>query len=303
LAQGFYLVIGGLVEVASVAERVAEDSMVGGMQKNKPATVGSVPLVPAVQQGIQILLCLANSPTFKMRLTDICHHVGIHKSKGYSILNTLKNFGFVDKDPQTKTYSLGPALIFLSARVLDNIYNQQTVAPFLESLAKETKSTAFFGLIVENHVFVVAKHEAYSGINITIKLGYRFPLTFRSHGKAIVAFLPEVEREKILASEKLWFYGDTSRVNMKQLKEEFARCRQLGFARDVGQVDRRYNSIAAPVFGLHGKLIASIVIVGIFEEHLVDQYGSKVAECAKRVSYTFGADVEQVYENIAHEEL
>jgi hypothetical protein len=28
-----------------------------------------------------------------------------------------------------------------------------------------------------------------------------------------------------------------------------------------------------------------------------------VAECAKSVSYTFGADVEQVYENIAHEQL
>jgi DNA-binding IclR family transcriptional regulator len=238
-----------------------------------------------------------------MRLTDICQRVGIHKSKGYSILNTLKNFGFVDKDPQTKTYSLGPALIFLSGRVLDNIYNQQTVAPFLESLAKETKSTAFFGLIVENHVFVVAKHEAYSGINITIKLGYRFPLTYRSHGKAIVAFLPEVEREKILASGKLWFYGDTSRVNMKRLQEEFVRCRQQGFARDVGEVDRRYNSVAAPVFGLHGKLIASIVVVGIFEERLIDQYGYKVAECARKVSYTLGADVDQLQKNITQGEF
>lgn len=70
------------------------------------------PLVPAVEQASRILLCLGESPQFKMRLTEICKQVGIHKSKGHSILNTLKQFGFVQKDPLTKVYSLGPALIF-----------------------------------------------------------------------------------------------------------------------------------------------------------------------------------------------
>jgi DNA-binding IclR family transcriptional regulator len=275
------------------------------VKQSKEVKTRYTPLVPAVQQGAEILICLAKSPTFKMRLTDICQQVGIHKSKGYSILNTLKNFGFVEKDPQTKTYSLGPALVFLSGRVLDNIYNQEKVAPFLESLAKETQSTAFFGLIVDTHLFVMAKHEAYSGVNISIRLGYRFPLTYRSHGKAILAFLPHDEREQILASEKLWFYGegDNAPLNMERLREEFIRCRQVGYAQDLGNQYPRYNSVAAPVFGHNGKVVACIVVVGVFDESMGDHYGHKVAECAKSVSYTFGADVEQVYENIAHEEL
>lgn len=275
------------------------------IKQNKGVKTGYTPLVPAVQQGAQILICLAKSPTFKMRLTDICQQVGIHKSKGYSILHTLKNFGFIEKDPQTKTYSLGPALIFLSGRVLDNIYNQEKVAPFLESLAKETQSTAFFGLIVDSHLFVMAKHEAYSGVNISIRLGYKFPLTYRSHGKAILAFLPHDEREQILASEKLWFYGDgdNSPLNMARLREELAKCREVGFAQDFSEIDSRYNSVAAPVFGHNGKVVACLVVVGVFDESMVCHYGQKLAESAKKVSYTFGADVEQVYENIAHEEL
>ena len=268
-------------------------------RQQKEYKTGYTPLVPAVQQGAQILICLAKSPTFKMKLTDICNHVGIHKSKGYSILNTLKNFGLVEKDPQTKTYSLGPALVFLSGRVLDNMDYRNTVAPFLEYLAKETNSAAFFGLIVEEHVFVIAKHEVDSGIKITIRLGYRFPITYGAHGKAIVAFLPKVEREKILATEKLWFYGDTSGLNMERLEGEFARCRQLGFAQDIGEMDPRFNAVAAPVFGLRGKLIASIFVVGIFGERLVGKYGHKVAECARKVSYNFGADVDQIYEKAA----
>jgi DNA-binding IclR family transcriptional regulator len=273
------------------------------IKQNKEVNTGYTPLVPAVQQGAQILICLAKSPTFKMRLTDICLQVGIHKSKGYSILNTLKNFGFVEKDPQTKTYSLGPALVFLSGRVLDNIYNQEKVAPFLESLAKETQSTAFFGLIVDSHLFVMAKHEAYSGVNITIRLGYRFPLTYRSHGKAILAFLPHDELEQILASEKLWFYGDgvNSPVNMERLREELDRCRQVGFAQDMGEINPRYNSVAAPVFGHNGKVVACLVVVGVFDESLVEHYGYKVVECAKSVSYAFGADIEKIYERTTDE--
>jgi DNA-binding IclR family transcriptional regulator len=261
-----------------------------------------VPLVPAVQQGAEILLCLAKSPTFKMRLTDICNHVGIHKSKGYSILSTLKNFGFVEKDPQTKTYSLGPALLFLSGRVLDNAYNQQVVAPFLESLAKETQSTAFFGLIIDNYLFVIDKHEIDKGVTLTIRLGYRFPFTYGSHGKILVAFLPKDEREKILASGKLWFNGDNVPVDVQQLRDEFDRCRRLGFSQDIGVVDPRYNSIAAPVFGLHGKLVASVVVVGVFDEQLIESYGRKVAECAKKISFALGADIEQIYERINQEE-
>ncbi len=238
-----------------------------------------------------------------MKLTDICNHVGIHKSKGYSILNTLNNFGFVEKDHQTKTYSLGPALIFLSGRVLDTMDYRNRVAPFLEYLAKETNSAAFFGLIVDEHVFIIAKHEVDSGIKITIPLGYRFPITYGAHGKAIVAFLPKREREKILAAEKLWFYGDISPLNMERLGDEFARCRQLGFALDRGEMDPRFNAVAAPVFGPHGKLIASIFVIGIFDERLVDKYGYEVAKCGKEVSYNFGADVEHIYERVTKEGL
>jgi DNA-binding IclR family transcriptional regulator len=151
----------------------------------------------------------------------------------------------------------------------------------------------------------MAKYEAYSGVNISIRLGYRFPLTYRSHGKAILAFLPQEEREQLLAKEKLLFYGDgdNSPLNMERLREELNGCRQVGFAQDLGEIDPRYNSVAAPVFDHNGKVVACLVVVGVFDESSVDHYGHKVAECAKSVSYAFGADVEQVYENITHEEL
>ncbi|MBW2038293.1 MAG: IclR family transcriptional regulator [Deltaproteobacteria bacterium] len=259
---------------------------------------GYTSLVPAVEQAGKILVCLAQGPSFKMRLTDICNHVDIHKSKGYSILNTLQKFGFVQKDPEAKTYSLGPGLISLSRRVLDNLDYQEVVAPFLGTLAKQTKSTALFGVIADGHLFVVAKREGNQDIGITIRLGHRFPITWGAHGKAIVAFLPDVERERIMAGEKLYFHGDVSQLDRDRLQKELAACRRSGFAVDRGELSPGINAVASPVFGSHGKLIGCLFVIGTFPASLIQQYGSMVAESARKISYALGADVEQIYHHV-----
>ena len=259
----------------------------------------SKPLVPAVEQASRVLLCLGESPDFKMRLTEICKQVGIHKSKGHSILNTLKQFGFVEKDPQAKTYSLGPSLIFLSRHVLDNLHYPEIVAPFLDDLAKETNGTALFGLIYGEHLLVVGKREGNQNIGFTIRLGHRFHITLGAHGKAIVAFMPEVDREKILAKKRVYFHGlDVSRLNMKRLREELNKCRQLGYAQDVGEVTTGVNFISAPVFGVQEKIIGCIILIGTFPESLIEKYGPKTADVARRISYKLGADIKNLSKDV-----
>ncbi len=260
------------------------------------------PLVPAVEQASRILLCLGESPDFKMRLTDICKQVGIHKSKGHSILNTLKQFGFVEKDPQLKTYSLGHALIFLSRHVLDNLYYPDIVAPFLDNLAKETNGTALFGLIYGDHLLVVGKREGNQNIGLSIRLGHRFHITLGAHGKAIVAFMPEAERKKILNKKRIYFHGlDISRLNMKRLRDELTKCRQLGYAQDVGEITPGVNFVSAPVFGVQEKIIGCIILIGTFQENLIDTYGSKTVDAARHISYKLGANIKNLYRDVKGE--
>jgi DNA-binding IclR family transcriptional regulator len=213
------------------------------------------PIVPAVEQASKILLCLGESPNFKMTLTNICRQVGIFKSKGFSILNTLSQFGLVDKDPQTKTYYLGPNLIFLSRHVLDNMEYPEKVTPFLDSLSKNTSGTAVFGLIRGSDVFIVAKREGNHGIGFTLGLGTRFHITLGAPGKAIASFLDKGEREKLLARKKLYFFGDPSRMDRRRLRTEMARCRDEGFAQDVGEVAAGINMISAPGLELRGGVV------------------------------------------------
>ena len=261
------------------------------------------PIVPAVKQASRILICLGESPNPKMKLTEICKQVGIHNSRGHSILNTLIQFGFVEKNPQTKTYSLGPSLIFLSRNVLDNLYYPDIVAPFLEKLAEGTYATALFGLINGEYVFTIAKSHEDKNRAFVGQIGRRLDITLGAHGKAIVAFMPEVDRKKLLTRKKLYYYGDESRLNMKLLRDEITNCRRVGFAQDVGEITPGINVVSAPVFSLHEQIIGCIILIGTFPESMIEKYGSKTADIAKQVSYRLGADVETIFKNMNEKKL
>jgi DNA-binding IclR family transcriptional regulator len=261
----------------------------------EPEDAAPKPLVPAVEQASRVLFCLGESPDFKMRLTEICNQVGISKSRGHSILTALKQFELVEQDSQTKTYSLGPALIFLSQRVLNNLSYPEIAAPFLESLAKETNGTVAFGLISGSHVLVVAKRDGNQSIGFAVPLGHRFHITLGAHGKAIVAFMTEADRKQLFAKNKLHFYGDTTRMDWQRLAEDIAQCKRQGFAQDTGEVTAGVNVLSAPVFGIGEKTVGCVILIGTFEASKIQVYGPQVACAAKQISHKLGAKTEAIY--------
>jgi len=253
------------------------------------------PRVPALEQACRVLLCLEKGNKSRMTLTEISKEVGIHKSKGYSILNILEQFGFVEKNLETKAYSLGIGLIFLSRHVLDHMDYQAIITPFLRILTEETNGTACFGLLNREYLYITAKYEARQNLGITMRLGHRFHFTFGAHGKAIVAFMSDGERERVLAGEKLYFYGEKTNLNMNRLRDELVRCKKLGYAVDPGELQSGINAASSPVFGVDGNIVGCIILIGTFPQSLIDKYGQKTASIAKQVSYKFGADVERLY--------
>lgn len=240
--------------------------------------------VPAVEQVGRVLLYLARGPRFKVKLTEIARDLGIHKSRVYYILNTLKEFGLVEKDPETKAYSLGPALIFMGEKVLENLDYKGKAEPYLKELARETGCTAFLGRILDGKVYVVAKEYADDGVKITIPLGYRFPLSYGALGKVILAFGKASDRDLLLRDERLGRWAKDGR-----LEEELERFRRLGYAEDIREVDPRFSSVAAPVLKGRGEVVGLVFVVGTFDRESAPRHGEKVASIAKELSRVIGA--------------
>jgi DNA-binding IclR family transcriptional regulator len=95
-----------------------------------------------------------------------------------------------------------------------------------------------------------------------------------------------------LAKEKLYFHGDPSRLNRTLLEKELKRCRQEGYAEDLGELQPNINALAAPVFGSSDQLVGVLFMVGLFPKSSVKEFGRKVADKARRMSTLLGAKLE-----------
>lgn len=248
-------------------------------------------MVPAVEQASRILFCLAEADSSHLSLTEICSQVGIHKSKAFSILRTLQQFGLAQRSTEGRGYALGPGLIGLSRRFLDNLSAPALAEPLLEELAKKTGTTAALGLIADKNVFVAAKHEGGRAIVVTMRVGHRFPLTYGCHGKAIAAFLPKEELDLLLRDRKIYFQGDPARFDRAKTMADIERCRKDWFAEDTEETAPGLNAVAAPVLGPHGRPIGYIVVLGLPSAEATHQCGPLVAEAGKALSRQLGANV------------
>lgn len=249
-------------------------------------------LVPAVDQASRLLFYLAQADSSYVTLTEICAKVGIHKSKAFSILHTLQKFGLVQKAGNGKGYGLGPGLIGLSRRFLDNLSAPKLAEPILEDLARKAGATAALGLIAEKNVFVAAKHEGARPMGMTMRVGHRFPLTYGCHGKAIAAFLPRDELESLLKDKKLYFMGDPKRFDRNKVLKEVEECRKNWFAEDTEESVPGLNAVASPVLGPHGRPIGYIAVLGLPSAEATHQCGPLVAEAGKALSRQLGAKVD-----------
>jgi len=244
--------------------------------------------VPAVEQAIRVMLCLADSGSNPKSLTDICLEVGIHRSKAFSILSTLNEYGLVKKNPNRRGYVLGPGLLTLTGKMFETFSLSRLVEPGLDELAKKAGATVALGVISDDKTYVVAQYEGAPGIGISAPIGHVNPITYGAHGKAIAAFLPEEELENLLKSKELFFHGSPEKFDRPRLMREIAQARHDGFALELGDMLPGVNAIAAPVLDQNGRPIGFITIVGFFSNEQALRLGPLAAEAVKIISKEAG---------------
>jgi DNA-binding IclR family transcriptional regulator len=247
---------------------------------------------PAVEQAARILFFLAEAQAPFLSLIEICDRVDIHKSKAFTILETLQRFGLIRKNEEGKGYALGPSLISLSRKVLDDLSAPRLAEPILEELVNKVGTTAALGLIAGRNVFVAAKREGAGPVVVTMRVGHRLPLTYGCHGKAIAAFLPQMELEELLRDKKLYFYGDPSRFDKSRVMKEIKRCRRDWFAEDLEETAPGLIAVAAPVLGPNGRPLGYIVVLGLASAEEARRCGRLVAAAGKTLSRQLGAEIE-----------
>jgi DNA-binding IclR family transcriptional regulator len=259
-------------------------------------------LVPAVDQAVRLLFCLANTVGGEASLTQLAKEVGIGKSKGLAILNTLKSSGLVTRDDRTKNYGLGPNLLPLGRALINNTDLAKAATPHLEELAAKTGCSIHLGVVSGETLFVVARRHAPGGSYIPIDVGHRYPLTWGAHGRAYLATLPAEEFEQRLGRSSMIQAGETDRdqIDRDTLRAQVEEARRVGYGTSLGTTWSGLNavsavvSVATPETPERWRVVGCIVAVGSFSPDGAALIGEALVAAAADMSKRLGPLLQSV---------
>jgi DNA-binding IclR family transcriptional regulator len=250
--------------------------------------------VPALEKTIAILELLAQSDR-ALTATEIHLEVGVPKATAFMVLAVLERHQMVKKDAENR-YTLGVKLYELGANYVSKLDVVKVGRPFLADLMKRTGLTSHMGSIYGQRTLFIDKIEPASFVRFSTFPGMRSDVHISSLGKAIAAFLDEVELVAIIETIGLGRYTARSITTEIGFREELQRVRTLGYSIENEEGELGIRCIGAPVFDNQGEVIAAVSVCGLVSQISELDYprlGGIVRETANAVSRAMGATNEE----------
>ena len=218
--------------------------------------------VPAVDRAAGILLALGNGQG-DASLSDLARLLHIHKSTAYGILTTLARHRFVDRDPDTRRYRLGPALAALGRAAVARQDLGVLARPHLVRLRRLSGETATLHLRDGAGSVILASEESAHQLKVVAPPGYRLPPDAGAVAKVLRAFEPGGPG----SPARLTGYTPRSIGDPTRYRQELLHIRRAGVAFDDMEYLSGVRAASAPVFrgtpGRDAEAIGALSIVGV----------------------------------------
>ena len=133
--------------------------------------------------------------------------------------------------------------------------------PFLRTLMEKTGETVHLAILDHDSILYIITHESKQALRMGSKVGTRAPVHSTAVGKALLAFQPDHEIERIVARGLPQSTPKTI-VEAKALRRELAAVRSRNYAMDDEESEIGLRAIAAPIRVYTGNVVAAISIAG-----------------------------------------
>jgi DNA-binding IclR family transcriptional regulator len=215
----------------------------------------------ALDKSLAILEVLSqeNSP---LSIAELSERLGIYPSTIHRILDTLRYWGYVEQDSDTQRYQLGLKVLELGMTKHQGMELVKEAAPYLKELQNQSNETVYLAILDEGEVLYLGREESSQSIRMVSKVGSRVPAHCTALGKILLAYLDEEERKKILKETELSRFTDNTITDEEEIKKEFRKVKEQGFAQDREEYEKNVCCIAAPIRNHQGRVIAAISISG-----------------------------------------
>ncbi len=222
----------------------------------------------------------------------MCRIAGRDKATTYRHLQALEGAGFVEQNPVTKQYRLGPALLQLAQVREATVPRKDGAKAALAALADATGETAHATVLSGNVLYGLCDCESpQHGTRAVIDMNI-FPLHATASGLCSLAFGSD-ELLRIAVSNLEVFTENTASTET-ELRDLIADVRATGFGRGDGSFEAEIQGLAAPIFDHTGRLAGAVAVASVasrFTAELEHIIKSELVIASREITRNWGGAI------------
>lgn len=189
-------------------------------------------------------------------IAQISQKTGIPRAAVRRCLYTLQQLGYVDAE--LNNFSLRPKVLTLGYSYLSSTPLTVSSQPYLNNISRELGESSSLAVLDEGEILYVARSAASRVMSVALNTGSRLPAYCTSLGRVMLAHLRPDELDAYFARVKLRAMTEHTVVNQKRLREILAGVRRDGYAVIDEELELGLRSIAVPVRGASGQIVAAL---------------------------------------------
>ncbi len=206
--------------------------------------------IASLEKGVRVIELLAEEKA--LTVSEVAKRLDFNRAASHRFLATLRDLGYVEKN-QDGRYQLTFRVLEMGVKVAARSEIRQEARPFMQSLSAAFKETVNLGYWDGKDILHIDKIDSPEILRIDAPLGTKTPAYCTALGKAVLAHLPDAERNAYLNKVRLAPNGPNTIVSRKKLREELNLTRGRGYAVDDEELARGLRCVAAPVFDHAGQ--------------------------------------------------
>ncbi|MFF5360633.1 IclR family transcriptional regulator [Streptomyces scabiei] len=194
-----------------------------------------------------------------LTLSDIGRRAGLSLTTAHRLVGALTAWGALERDP-SGTYHVGLRLWELAALAPRGLALRQIALPYLEDLYEATHENVQLAVRDGDEVVYIEWLSGRSAVGVHIRVGARWPLHATGVGLALLAHV-DTGAQETYCQGPLASFTPYTLTDAPRLRRVLAEVRRTGVAVSSRQVTEDALSVAAPVRGPGGSVVAAVSVV------------------------------------------
>ncbi|WP_173922269.1 IclR family transcriptional regulator C-terminal domain-containing protein [Agromyces sp. Marseille-P2726] len=227
--------------------------------------VGAAPgdFVQSLARGLAVIRAF-DADHAEQTLSEVSRRAGMPRAAARRFLRTLEALGYVRATDGTAgsaagvRFTLTPRVLELGFSYLSALSLPEIVQPHLERLSREVDESVSAAVLDGTDIVYIARVPTRRIMSVRITIGTRFPAHATSMGRVLLAAMPESEAIAMLEASDLSALTARTMTDVAAMSAELRRVREQGWAMVDGELEPGLRSVAAPVHGRDGAVVAAV---------------------------------------------